>query len=137
MRLVITRGLPASGKTTFARQLQPAVVRVNRDDLRRMLHGERLYVSWAEAQVTACQRAGVEALLRGGTDVVVDDTNLRPGLVRAWAAVAARVGAEFEVHDLTGVPLEECIRRDAARPAGERVGERAIRRMHDEYLADP
>jgi tRNA uridine 5-carbamoylmethylation protein Kti12 len=32
-RLLITRGLPASGKTTFARKLQPGVVRVDRDDL--------------------------------------------------------------------------------------------------------
>ncbi|WP_203780134.1 phosphatase domain-containing protein [Paractinoplanes rishiriensis] len=42
-RLLITRGLPAAGKTTFARKLQPRVARVNRDDLRRMLHGARLF----------------------------------------------------------------------------------------------
>jgi hypothetical protein len=82
-RLLITRGLPASGKTTFARKLQPRVVRVNRE----------------------------------------------------WARLAARFRATLEVHDLTEVPLAECLRRDAARPAGERVGERTIRRMHDRYLA--
>ena len=63
-RLLITRGLPASGKTTFARKLQPQVVRVNRDDLRRMLHGQRLFTQRAEGQVTQAQRAAVEALLR-------------------------------------------------------------------------
>ena len=134
-RLLITRGLPASGKTTFARGLQPRVVRVNRDDLRRMLHGARLYTPSAESQVTLAQRAAVEALLRAHTDVIVDDTNLRDGTVRAWAELAARCGADFEVHDFTDVPIEECLRRDAARPAGDRVGERAIRGMHDRYLA--
>ncbi|HEX2774665.1 MAG TPA: AAA family ATPase, partial [Micromonosporaceae bacterium] len=51
-RLIVTRGLPGSGKTTYARTLQPRVVRVNRDDLRRMLHGGRFLTQWAEWQVT-------------------------------------------------------------------------------------
>ncbi|GIE83927.1 phosphatase domain-containing protein [Actinoplanes regularis] len=134
-RLLITRGLPASGKTTFARKLQPGVVRVNRDDLRRMLHGQRLFTQWAEGQVTHAQRAAVEALLRVRASVIVDDTNLRAKTVREWAEMAARFGASFEVHDFTDVPLEECLRRDADRPEDDRVGEDAIRRMHGRYLA--
>lgn len=134
-RLLITRGLPASGKTTFARTLQPSVVRVNRDDLRRMLHGSRLFTQRAEGQVTVAQRAQVEALLRAGVDVIVDDTNLRSRTVRDWARLATRLGASFEVHDFTDVPLEECLRRDAARPEEERVGEEAIRRLYERYLA--
>jgi len=134
-RLLITRGLPASGKTTFARKLQPNVVRVNRDDLRRMLHGQRLFTQWAEGQVTHAQRAAVEALLRAHADVIVDDTNLRAKTVREWAELAARFGATFEVHDFTDVPLEECIRRDADRDPADQVGADAIKRMHDRYLA--
>jgi predicted kinase len=134
-RLLITRGLPASGKTTFARKLQPRVVRVGRDDLRLMLHGRRLFTETAESQVTHIERMAVEGLLAQRTDVIVDDTNLRGSTVREWAVLAARFRAGFEVHDLTEVPLEECIRRDAARPDGVRVGERTIRRMHDRYLA--
>lgn len=134
-RLLITRGLPASGKTTFARKLQPGVVRVNRDDLRRMLHGQRLFTQWAEGQVTQAQRATVEALLRARADVIVDDTNLRNKTVREWAELAARFDATFEVHDFTDVPLEECLRRDADRPQDDRVGEEPIRRMHARYLA--
>ncbi|HET6531213.1 MAG TPA: AAA family ATPase [Actinoplanes sp.] len=133
-RLLITRGLPASGKTTFARTLQPYVVRVNRDDIRRMLHGRRLYTQWAEGQVTAVQRAVVEALLRARADVIVDDTNLTSRAVREWAELAARHGATFEVHDFTDVPLAECLRRDAERPESDRVGEFGIRRMYDRFL---
>jgi predicted kinase len=134
-RLLITRGLPASGKTTFARKLQPRVIRVNRDDLRLMLHGRRLFTETAEGQVTHIQRMAVEALLAQRADVIVDDTNLRGSTVREWAVLAARFGASFEVHDLTEVPLDECLRRDAARPPDVRVGERNIRRMHDRYIA--
>src|SRR4029453_6253715 len=104
-RLLITRGLPASGKTTFARKLQPYVVRVNRDDIRRMLHGRRLFTQWAEGQVTAVQRAVVEAPNRG------------PRTVGGGAEGAGRYDATFEVHDFTDVSLAECLRRDAERPA--------------------
>ena len=133
-RLLITRGLPGSGKTTFARQLQPRVVRVNRDDLRRMLHGRPTYTPRAERQVTLVQTAAVEGLLQAGADVVVDDTNLRSRTVRGWATLAARCGAAFEVHDFTDVPVDECVRRDAARDESVRVGEGAIRWMYDRYL---
>ena len=135
-RLLITRGLPASGKTTFARTLQPYVVRVNRDDLRRLLHGRRLFTQWAEGQVTVVQRAMVETLLRARADVIVDDTNLAAPVVRQWAELAARHGAGFEVHDFTDVPLQECLRRDAGRPEDERVGETGIRSMWDRFLKD-
>ncbi|MFF5174957.1 AAA family ATPase [Micromonospora sp. NPDC000089] len=135
-RLIATRGLPASGKTTFARTLQPAVTRVNRDDLRRMLHGERLFTQRAEYQVTVAQRAQVEALLAAGVSVCVDDTNLRARTLREWADLAARHDAAFEVHDFTDVPLDECLRRDAARPEPDRVGAHHIRRLHERYLAD-
>jgi predicted kinase len=134
-RLLITRGLPASGKTTFARKLQPQVVRVNRDDLRLMLHGRRLFTQWSEGQVTAAQRATAEALLRSGTDVIIDDTNLRARVVREWAELAARFHAGFEVHDFTDVGVEECIRRDAERSGSDHVGEEGIRKMYDRYLA--
>ncbi|MGW5668011.1 phosphatase domain-containing protein [Micromonospora sp. NPDC003776] len=135
-RLIATRGLPASGKTTFARRLQPDVVRVNRDDLRRMMHGARLFTQWAEGQVTRAQRAQVEALLAARVSVCVDDTNLRSRTLRDWAELAERFGAAFEVHDFTDVPLEECLRRDATRPEEDRVGEAAIRRLHERYLAN-
>jgi tRNA uridine 5-carbamoylmethylation protein Kti12 len=134
-RLLITRGLPGSGKTTFARRLQPWVVRVNRDDLRRMLHGRRIYTPWAEGQITAVQRTMVQTLLTARADVMIDDTNLRPGLVRQWAATARRFDARFEMHDFTGVPVDECVRRDAARPEQDRVGEAGIRTMYERYLA--
>src|ERR1700749_3938773 len=96
-RLLITRGLPASGKTTLARKLQPRVVRVNRDDLRLMLHGRRLFTEAAEEQVTHIQRLSVEALLARRTDVIVDDMNLRNSTVREWARLAARFRATLEV----------------------------------------
>jgi predicted kinase len=131
--LTITRGLPASGKTTWAKA-QPNLVRVNRDDLRRMLHGGP-QGGRAEVDVTLAQRAAIEALLRDGADVVCDDTNLRSRVVRELAEVALRAGATWQVRDFTDVPVDECIRRDALREGDAHVGEDVIRGMHLRYLA--
>src|SRR3954464_9280241 len=98
--LTITRGLPGSGKTTWARQ-QPGAVRVNRDDLRRMLHGGMLGLGWAEVQVTVAQRAQIEALLRAGVNVISDDTNLSAKVVRDLAALARQSGADVVYRDFT------------------------------------
>ncbi|OLB75659.1 MAG: 5'-hydroxyl kinase [Actinobacteria bacterium 13_2_20CM_2_71_6] len=132
--LTITRGLPGSGKTAWAKQ-QGGHVRVNRDELRRMLHGGPLHTGWAEVQVTLAQHAQVEALLRAGLNVICDDTNLRARVVRELAELGRLAGASVVVKDFTGVPVDVCVERDAARPADERVGEDVIRSMWQRYLA--
>ena len=132
--LTITRGLPGSGKTTWAKQ-QGGYVRVNRDELRRMLHGGPLHTGWAEVQVTLAQRAQIEALLRAGVNVICDDTNLRARVVRELAELARACGAAVVVHDFTDVPVDECVTRDAVRPEPERVGGDVIREMWQRYLA--
>lgn len=134
-KLVITRGLPASGKTTWARAWvaeadRASRVRVNRDDLRAMLY-KRPVLEFAEEQrVTDAQHAAVRALLLAGSSVVVDDTHLRLRHARAWADLALDVSAQFRVVDID-TSLEECLRRDAVRAAaGDRaVGERVLREM--------
>lgn len=131
--LTITRGLPGSGKSTWARQ-QGGSVRVNRDDLRRMLHGGNLGQGWAEAQVTIAQRALVTALLAAGLNVICDDTNLSARAVTELRRVAQECEVPFVIKDFTAVPIEVCIERDAAREGESRVGEEVIRGMHRRYL---
>ncbi len=127
------RGLPASGKSTLARELVLAssgrMRRVNLDELRAMLDPEapRERKSRAhEETVLAIQDAAVVAAIDGGFDICVDNTHLVSNIPnRIKRVVAGR--AVFEVHDLTDVPVDECVRRDAARPNS--VGEDTIRDM--------
>lgn len=140
-RLIATHGLPASGKTGWARRwvaINPGGRdRVNRDDLRRMLHGGWLGTAEQEAAVTAVQHAGVAGLVRLGRAVVVDDTNLVPEVMQGWHDLAGSLGVALEIEDFTYVGLEECVRRNSRRVGDERVPESVIRDMHAKYLAEP
>lgn len=137
-RLVITRGLPGSGKSTLAKawvQERPdRRARVNRDDLRGMLQGGRLGTIEQEQAVTLIQQSTVRELLRAGWSVVCDDTNLVTKFARGFATLAAEAGAEFEVWDLSHIPLQECLRRDVARPVAQQVGEAVIRSMYERHV---
>jgi predicted kinase len=138
-KLIITRGLPASGKSTWARLQQREIeglVRVNRDDLRGMLRPEWAFGSeWYERMCTEAQMGSIERLLRLGLSVIADDTHLNPAHIAEYGALLLEAGADSEIVDFTGVSLEECIRRDAGR--ADRVGELVIRAMHEAYLAGP
>jgi predicted kinase len=139
--LMITRGLPASGKSTWARSWvaeDPAErARVNRDDLRFNLYGTARPTHRQESAISVVQQAAVRALLGAGRSVVVDDMHLRARYVSAWVELAAQAGAGFALQDFTDVPVEECVRRDVERAArGDRaVGADVIRELHTRYLA--
>lgn len=133
--LTLTRGLPASGKTTWAKQWlaqDSTRVRVNRDDLRAMMFGTPTY-EWAQEElVTAAQRRAVGAALAAGRDVICDDMHLRPRYVREWRTFAAQHGADVVVQEFP-ISVEESVRRDAQRGAAS-VGEATIRRLASKFL---
>lgn len=142
--LIMTKGLPGSGKSSWAKEFvlkaQPGtVVRINKDDMRAMLHADRWNPA-NERQVVRARDALVEAfLLKKVHSVIVDDTNFAPAHEKRLRQLADRHGARFEIKDFTEVPLHTCIKRDLAREKS--VGEAVIRKMHDQYLkpkpADP
>jgi tRNA uridine 5-carbamoylmethylation protein Kti12 len=135
--LVIMRGLPGAGKTTRARawvaEDHTSRARVNRDDLRAMMHAGVWRGSETEGQILAARGALITALLRGGVDVVCDDTNLPAAAVRDLAKLGAASAATFEVWDMTDVPLDICVERDRQRERP--VGERRIADLYRRHLA--
>lgn len=128
-KLILTRGIPASGKSTWAKawvQEDPENrVRINRDDLRKMLFGAtELKLGWAqEVQVTEAERAIAKTALSKGKDVVVDATNLRNKFVRPWFTL----GYPVEFKDFE-IDLADAIRNNEAR--GRTIPHEVIERFY-------
>lgn len=145
MKLIVTRGLPASGKSTMAKDYVRAhlanTVRVNRDLLREMLHGSefRKGKEGTEPTIRDARNKLITSNLSKGKDVIVDDTNLEARTMRELHTLAWTHGAEFVVWDMCHVPLAECLERDEQRIArGERgVGNDVIRAMAQRAKLDP
>lgn len=131
--LHLTRGVPASGKTTYAQfwlGQGPRRVRVNRDDLRMELFGVYWGPEVDEDAVTKIQHSRVKALLEADFDVVVDDTNLRAKTVKEWLKIAAATGARV-THEDFPITLEEAISRDHTRgvEGGRSVGPEVVQKF--------
>jgi|SRR6476620_884607 len=131
-QLILCKGLPASGKSTFAKEWvneDPTTrVRVNRDDIRRMLGP--YWVPNRENLVTRLENRAVTESLLNGYSVILDATNFKS---EKWISKAAYYGVELIIKDFTDVPLNICIERDKTRGV-ESVGEAVIRGMYDKYL---
>ena len=110
LTLILTVGLPYSGKSTWARKQGYPIVCP--DAIRYALHGER-FLPAAEPMVWAVAKYMVRALFGAGHDtVILDATNTTEERREEWAtgdwAVACHV---------IDTPADECIRR--AKAAGD------------------
>lgn len=119
-KLLLTRGAPASGKSTFAREWvneDPAWrIRSNRDDLRQSLYGKDVLDRMGEETVSLVQKAQVKTALMADLNVIVDDTNLAARFVKEWLKLAREVGVTVEFIDFD-TPLEACLAYNQRRAA--------------------
>ena len=139
--VILTRGLPASGKSTWAKAQLDAhpgrCKRVNKDDLQAMLDNGR-WNKQNEKLVLQVRDNIIRASLERGCHVIMDDTNLSPRHERRIRQLVAEFNKEHGeshevcIRDFTDVPLETCIERDAKRDRP--VGEKVIRGMYRQFL---
>lgn len=129
-KMILTHGLPGSGKTSEAMKrvkVDPQnVIHANRDDIRENLFGEEYHSKTpdqkSEDNVTHVQHEIIKKALQNGKTVIVDDTNINPRGLKTLVELARTYNAEIEqVH--IDVPVEECKRRNTARgdAGGRRV----------------
>lgn len=81
-KLILTVGLPRSGKSTWA--IRQGLPIVNRDAIRLALHGQE-FISDSEDMVTAIETYMVKSLFLAGHDkVIVDATHISDKRRQRW-----------------------------------------------------
>jgi predicted kinase len=137
LTVYFTIGLPASGKSTWAKakvdKSPNAIKRVNKDELRAMLDNS-YFSKGNEKFVLNIQDQIIKASLEEGKHVIVDNTHLAP---KHEARIRELIKglAILEVVDFRHVTLETCIKRDLQR--FNSVGEKVIRDMYNQFIAPP
>lgn len=132
-KIYFLKGLPASGKSTWAKQMVQLncwnTFHVTKDQIR--LENPK----WSEKQVVAEETRRVRFWLEAQTGkiIIIDNTHFNPVHEERYRKLAEEFNADFEVvDDFLKVPLEECIRRDNARADG--VGESVIKEMWRKHI---
>ncbi len=105
-KLILTVGLPRSGKTTWAREQGSPIV--NPDSIRLALHGEA-YIQQAEGFIWVITYLTARALFFAGhTEVIVDATNITESRRNEWVKRFEDCEIVFKKFD---TPKDVCIER--------------------------
>jgi predicted kinase len=106
--LVLTVGLPGTGKSTFARRLAGRIdaTVLESDALRRLLFGEPDYSAAESQRLFDAIRGAARVLLADSRDVIVDATNLKERDRQPFFTLAEETGARLLVLRFSAPRLE-------------------------------
>ena len=137
VKIIFLKGLPASGKTTWAVNYcknNPNFVRLNKDDLRlkfAYLNKDDKWNEDFENKILNLQREKGTFLLKSGKSIIIDDTNFSKKHEEFWVKKSEELGVLFEIKDFN-VPVDVCISRDKLREKS--IGEDVIKNMYNKYI---
>lgn len=130
MQLILTKGLPASGKSTHYKILNdPNLNVITKDDLRKQ------FPEMKEKQIIRKRDEITLKSLADGKNVCWCDTNYNPIHEARALEIAKAFNADVIIHEFNETP-EVCIERDLLRETG-RVGSQVIWKMYYEYVFKP
>lgn len=143
-KIIVLQGIPASGKSTWAKQWiredPEHRVRFNRDDIRNMLG--IYWVPSREYLINKIYKAFMQYAMCEGYDIVLDNMNLNKETLKEivdevdeyneWSKqVASDHSYKVEYKSFLDTPLEICIERDSKRESP--IGEKIIRSIYAKY----
>lgn len=138
----VLQGLPASGKSTFARQFsdETGAIRLNLDEIRTMMGFGQGSGNWSKVLERVAFETQLKALVAAveqGHDVVIDNTHVAKSMPEAYKVALDRHVVDFQVKSFMGVSVATCIERDLAREAQTGqvpVGATVIHKLNQRYL---
>jgi predicted kinase len=130
IKVEILVGIPASGKSTYAKQLvakDPANwARINNDDLRAMLNGS-VYSSDYEKMITDARNYLIRDALKRERNIVIDNLNLNKRHFEDISKIAKGLNKDIQIYEkVFYIDLEEAIERDSKREGKSKVGKEVI-----------
>lgn len=139
-KLVIMRGLPGSGKSTWAKAWvneDPINrVRLNWDDMRNMMGPYWVPERENTNILKELREKFLKHMMERNWDIVCDNMNLNPKEVEFYKNIVEEFTKDghpytIEFKDFF-IPVEECIRRDAMR--ANPIGEKTIKSLFRKYM---
>lgn len=139
-KVIITRGLSGSGKTTWSSEFvagHPRYVRISRDDIDFMM-SKTSYSKKKEKIIFNMRNFLIYESLEAGFNIVLDETYLVPRRINqlnrelGYCALAMEKHFDVTIQDFIHVSIEQCIERDKNRFF--HVGEKFIRDYHKQYI---
>ena len=131
-KLLILQGIPASGKSTFAKQWvekSPETrVIVSRDAIRRSLGV--YWVPSREHLVSSIEEHSVWEALDSGYDVCLDATNFNQTFLNKWVEITDSLNIPIE-YKRFNISLEEALERDRNREHS--VGDDVVIKFYNNY----
>lgn len=121
-KLIVTRGLPGAGKSTFAKEYtrhHPNTAHIEKDKLRKELYKDK----WksivldrdAEAIVVGRQFSDILIAIKEGKNIIVANTHLDDRHLIPFKTLSEIFNLELIIEDFRDVPLKVCIERDRKR----------------------
>lgn len=134
MKIIVLVGVPASGKSTWAREYykehKDNTVIVNRDSI-RFGRGD-YWVPSQEDYIDRVEYSSVENALKLKYDVIIDATNLDLDTQDKWRDLALKRGADIEFKEFY-VPFSVAVERDENPGRQHHVGKKVIKKFYQKY----
>ena len=138
--LLLLRGAPGCGKSSWIEANCLRQYTLCADDIRMLCASPSLTVS-GEAAIDQTNDTLVwktlfqllETRMQHGEFTIIDATNSKTSEMNRYKALCDQYRYRIFCVDMTGVPIEECKRRNAARPPFKRVPDAAIDKMYSRF----
>jgi predicted kinase len=143
-KAILTIGISASGKSTWAREYIETsnvnIVEINRDNVRFGIIGVEDWSKWAftpenEDRVTEVCTQQMDDAIRRGDNIIVSDTNLTEHFIKQTVHKLVMNGYEVSIKWMP-IDLDEALRRNAARsnPVRTSVIDQQYQKFNSLYL---
>lgn len=134
MKIIVLQGVPASGKSTWAKNFvkdKLDYVIVSRDSIRRSTG--KYWVPEREDYISSVEQDSVKNALEHNLNVIIDATNLSNKSILYWKSIASFYNAEIEFKKFN-ISFDEAYKRDCKREY--RVGYDCLVQFFTKYFPE-